>query len=370
MEISTPPSIIERFQNVVIQMATQSGTGTGFYLKEFHLIVTNFHVVKDSPEVTIAGKNFDKRVSRVWYTDPKHDLAFIEPPADVELPEITLGDYQQIKDGDPVIAIGHPYGLNYSATQGVVSKVDRIRDGIKFIQIDAAINPGNSGGPLVNAKGEIIGVNSFIIRGGDNLGFALPATYLLTALTLYKPYMGKPSTRCPSCDFLVLAGNIDAEKYCPSCGTEVKLPILPEKEAEATGVAKTIEEILKELGKDIKLARNGNNSWEVKEGSARIRINYNNDNFFVSADAFLCQLPQDVGKIKPLYQYLLKENYQITGLVLSCIQQNIVLSSLIYDLDLNKESGTETFRRLFRKADEYDEFLKQEFGCMAMLEES
>jgi serine protease Do len=369
MDTSTSPSIIERFQYVVIQIATQSGTGTGFYLKEYNLIVTNFHVIKDSPEVTIAGKNFEKMVARVWYTDPKHDLAFIEPPAEADLPEIKMGDYSLIKDGDPIIAIGHPYGLNYSATQGVVSKVDRIRDGLKFIQIDAAINPGNSGGPLVNNKGEIIGVNSFIIRGGDNLGFALPVSYLLIALTLYRPHMGKASTRCPSCDYLVLANNIDAGKYCPSCGTEVTLPVLPEKETEAIGVAKTIEDILRELGKDIKLARNGSNSWEVKEGSAKIRINYNNENFFVTADAFLCQLPKDVGKIKPLYQYLLTENYQITGLVLSCIQQNIVLSSLIYDLDLNKESGTETFRRLFQKADEYDEFLKQEFGCAPMLEE-
>ena len=369
MDSNTSPSIIEQFQFVVIQISTQSGSGTGFYLKKFNLIVTNNHVVKDSPELTIAGKNFEKRLSKVWYTDPKHDLAFIEPPAGLDLPEVNIGDYSKIKDGDEVIAIGHPYGLNYSATKGVVSRVDRIRDGLKFIQIDAAINPGNSGGPLVNTNGEVIGVNSFIIRGGDNLGFALPSSYLNVALALYLPHYGNSSTRCPSCDFLVLAANIDSEKYCPSCGTEVNLPLQAEKEVQSIGVAKTIEEILTELGKDIKLARNGNNSWEVKEGSAKIRISYNNENFFVSADAFLCQLPQDVGKIKPLYQYLLTENYQITGLVLSCIQQNIVLSSLIYDLDLNKDNGTETFRRLFQKADQYDEFLKQEFGCIPMLEE-
>ena len=89
-----------------------------------------------------------------------------------------------------MVAIGHPYGLNYTATQGVISKVDRIREGLKFIQIDAAINPGNSGGPLVNSNGEVIGVNSFIIRGGDNLGFALPVNYLKEALKLYLPNKG------------------------------------------------------------------------------------------------------------------------------------------------------------------------------------
>ncbi len=124
-------------------------------------------------------------MSRVWYTDRKHDLAFLQAPPGVELPELPLGRYESLKDGDNVIAIGHPYGLNYTATQGVISKVDRIRDGLKFIQIDAAINPGNSGGPLVNEEGEVIGVNSFIIRGGDNLGFALPVNYLRTALQLY-----------------------------------------------------------------------------------------------------------------------------------------------------------------------------------------
>src|SRR6187551_2472194 len=132
---TTTQSIIENFQYVVIQIATQTGTGTGFYVKDYDLIVTNQHVVKDSPEVTIAGKHFEKSLSRVWYTDSKHDLAFLEPPDGIEFPEIRLGEYGRIKDGDPVIAIGHPYGLNYSATQGVVSRVNRIRDGLKFIQI-------------------------------------------------------------------------------------------------------------------------------------------------------------------------------------------------------------------------------------------
>src|SRR5689334_208826 len=228
--------VIENFQPAIIQIATQTATGTGFYVKEFDLVVTNEHVVGDSAEVTIAGKLFQKTLSRVWYTDRKHDLAFLETPKEVILPEVKLGSYDAMKDGDPIIAIGHPYGLNYTATQGVISKVDRIRDGLKFIQIDAAINPGNSGGPLVNNRGQIIGVNSFIIQGGDNLGFALPVNYLRTALQLYMPNRGSAGTRCFSCDYLVTPANIDSGKYCASCGTEVKLPEMPEKEVEAVGV--------------------------------------------------------------------------------------------------------------------------------------
>lgn len=346
MEMQT---IIENYQPAIIQIATQGGTGTGFYVKEYDLIITNNHVVDTNAEVTIAGKAFDKTLSRVWYTDRKHDLAFLEAPKGISFPEVKLGRYESMKDGDDVVAIGHPYGLNYTATQGVISKVDRIREGLKYIQIDAAINPGNSGGPLVNEQGEIIGVNSFIIRGGDNLGFALPVNYLREALQLYIPNKGQPSTRCFSCDYLVLPSNIDSLKYCPSCGTEVILPQLPEKEVEPVGTAKLIEEILRDLGKDVKLAREGVNNWSVKEGSAKIRIVYNPENYFVAGDAYLCQLPSDAIKIKPLYQFLLQENYSLNGLVLSCVKQNIVLSRIMYDQDITKESGAASFQQLFKK---------------------
>ncbi|HEY8895019.1 MAG TPA: trypsin-like peptidase domain-containing protein [Niastella sp.] len=361
--------IIGQLHPAIIQIATQTGTGTGFYLKEFDVIVTNDHVVQDNAEVTIAGKTFEKTLSRVWYTDRKHDLAFLQAPASAELPEVRLGQYEALKDGDEVIAIGHPFGFNYSATQGVISKVDRIRDGLKFIQIDAAINPGNSGGPLVNANGEVIGVNSFKIQGGDNLGFALPVNYLRVALQLYAPHKGTTATRCQSCEYLVLPNNIEGGKYCPACGTEVKLPQMPEQEVAPTGVAKTIEDILKELGKDIKLSRDGVNRWEVREGSAKIKISYNAENYFVVGDAYLCQLPQDALKIKPLYQFLLQENYRLNGLVLSCQNQNIVLSCIIYDLDITKEGGVTTFDNLFKKADFYDDLLKNDYGCMDRIEE-
>lgn len=362
--------IIETYQPAIIQIASGGNTGTGFYLDSYNLIVTNEHVVGKAAEVTIGGKSFQKMLSAVWYIDKKHDLAFLQPPPGAPFPSLPLGKYEQMKDGDEVIAIGHPFGLNYTATQGVISKVDRIRQGLHFIQIDAAINPGNSGGPLVNIRGEVIGVNTFIIRGGDNLGFALPVSYLKSALDLYLPYKGTPAARCPNCNFLVMPSNIDSAKYCPSCGTEVKIPEPPVSEYSPGGTAKAIEDILKDLGKDIRLAREGTNKWEVKEGSAKIKITYNNETFFISGDAYLCQLPQDTQMIKKLYQFLLTENYSnVDGLTISCVNQNIVLSAVIYDLDLTRESGTKLFQTLFKKADEYDNVLIEQFGCMPRLEE-
>lgn len=362
--------IIENFQPAIIQIAANGSSGTGFYLAQYNIIVTNEHVVSKEAEVTIAGKSFNKRFSAVLYTDKKHDLAFIQPPPGAAFPEISLGKYEMLKDGDEVIAIGHPFGLNYTATQGVISKVDRVRQGLHFIQIDAAINPGNSGGPLVNQKGEIIGVNTFIIKGGDNLGFALPVSYLKTALDLYAPYNGSPATRCPNCNFLVLLSNIDSGKYCPSCGTEVKLPEISITAYSPTGTAKIIEEILEELGKDIRLARDGSNKWEVKEGSAKIRISYNTDSFFISGDAFLCHLPAESKQIKTLYKFLLAQNYDPPdGLVLSCVGQNIVLSGVIYDLDMTRKSAADMLSALFKKADELDNILISKYGCEPRLEE-
>ncbi|RYZ56049.1 MAG: trypsin-like serine protease [Sphingobacteriales bacterium] len=361
--------IIERYQSTVVQIATKSGTGTGFYLVDYDIIITNNHVVKDNRKVTVKGRTFDKRLAAVLFTDEKYDLAFVQPPVDMQgLPEMKLGDYATMKDGDTVIAIGHPYGLNYTATQGVISRVDRVQQGLKYIQIDAAINPGNSGGPLVNADGNVVGVNTFIIKGGDNLGFALPVSYLRDALDQYKPIRGEVALRCPSCSTLVTEQTLDSGKYCPNCGTEIDFPLKDEVEEEAvSGIAKTIEEILEHLGYSKDLARTGQNKWEVEEGSAKIRISYNPENYFIISDAFLCQLPRT--GIRELYMYLLRENFKLKGKFFSLHEGSVVLSSLIYDLDINLETGTRMFSDLFQKADHYDSILIGQFNCLPILEE-
>ncbi len=363
----TLSEIIESFKVSVIQIATQQGTGTGFYLNDYNLIITNQHVVKNNGDVTIKGKTFDKQFSKVVFSDEKYDIAFLMPPNEIQFPQIRLGDNKSLRDGDDILAIGHPYGLNYSSTQGVVSRVDRVQNGLNYIQIDAAINPGNSGGPLVNMNGEVVGVNTFIIRGGDNLGFALPANYLREALDQYAPLRGISVVRCHSCSTLVHHGNIDGE-YCPNCGTKIELITYKEKKAEATGIAKTIEDILEKLGKDKELSRVSTNNWEVKEGSAIIKISYNPDSYFIVGDAFLCQLPkQNIGAV---YAFLLRENYGMKSMLFSVSQQDIVLSSLTYDLDMTVESGERMLRELMVKADHYDNLLLEQYGCTPKLEES
>ena len=353
--------IIDVYQPIIIQIATPQGTGTGFYLKEHNLIITNDHVVRGNFEVAISGKKFTKTMTPVFFNDPKYDLAFIGVPDGIEMPQVPLDIDHPIKDGDQVIAIGHPFGLNYTATEGIVSKSSRMQHGINYIQIDAAINPGNSGGPLVNLDGEIIGVNTFIIAGGDNLGFALPINYLIESLNDYKQYTGQVAVRCVSCSNIITAENIDGE-YCPFCGSKVELPALKkEEDYKPTGAALTIENILTNLGKDVKLARRGPYSWEIEEGSAHITINYN-ENGFIVGDCYICSLPKL--NIGPIYEYLLRENYTLEDVMFSINNQDVVLSTFIYDQYLTYETGLQNFKDLFSKADFYDDYLIKNFGAI------
>jgi serine protease Do len=195
--------LYENFRNALIQIATPWGSGTGFYLHEYNLIVTNRHVTSGAKEVVISGVNFPKTISGLLFSDPVYDLAFIKVPEHVSLSKISLGQIEEVNEGDDIIAMGHPYGLKFTATKGIISKAKRTWNGHDFIQIDAAINPGNSGGPLIDKKHKIIGVNTFILADGVNLGFALPVNCLEQSLKDYMPLFGQFAYRCSTCENIV-----------------------------------------------------------------------------------------------------------------------------------------------------------------------
>ena len=157
------------------------GLGSGVIFDKRGLVLTNFHVVKGADEITV--KLSDKREYRgqILGTDPKTDLAVIRFQPDHELTVATLGNSEALKVGEWAIAIGNPFGLDQTVTVGVISATGRSDVGVatyeNFIQTDASINPGNSGGPLLNLKGEVIGINTAIFSqsgGSIGIGFAIP----------------------------------------------------------------------------------------------------------------------------------------------------------------------------------------------------
>lgn len=355
--------IIEKYKDIVVQISTPYGSGSGFYLAKENLIITNRHVVEGCHEVVINSASLKKTLTSVLYMDPAHDVAFLELPKEHDMGSIEVHE-EEVVAGESILAIGHPLGLKFTATQGIVSKAQRKFNNIDYIQVDAAINPGNSGGPLINQEGNIVGVNTFIYRDSDGLGFALPSKTLLEIIAEYKSKERTEfSLKCSSCGNIVTKSE-SPDNYCSHCGAKLPENDMHPKEYIPAGSSKLLEGILTSINKDVRLARIGTTSWEIEEGSAKIRINADQNTRFIYADAFLCRLPKE--NINNLYEFLLKENYDLEGLVFSVSQQNIILSSVVHEEDLSEETGIELYGELFKKADHYDNILVDEYKALAL----
>ncbi|MBZ8180822.1 HhoA/HhoB/HtrA family serine endopeptidase [Oscillatoria salina] len=181
----------------------ERGTGSGFILDSEGNILTNAHVVEGADTVEVVLKDGRTFAGNVIGTDPVTDVAVVKIEAE-DLPTVSLGNSERLEPGEWAIAIGNPLGLDNTVTTGIISATGRSSSQVgvpdkrvEFIQTDAAINPGNSGGPLLNARGEVIGMNTAIIGGAQGLGFAIPinaaqdiAGQLIATGKVEHPYLG------------------------------------------------------------------------------------------------------------------------------------------------------------------------------------
>ena len=181
----------------------QRGTGSGFIVSANGQILTNAHVVDGADRVTVTLKDGRTFEGKVIGADPVTDVAVVKIGAD-NLPTVPLGNSERLQPGEWAIAIGNPLGLDNTVTTGIISAIGRSssqvgvpNERVNFIQTDAAINPGNSGGPLLNARGEVIGINTAIIQNAQGIGFAIPidraqqiAQQLIANGKVEHPYLG------------------------------------------------------------------------------------------------------------------------------------------------------------------------------------
>lgn len=217
-----------QFSNVP-QERVVTGQGSGFIIDNQGIVLTNAHVVSGADKVTVRlkdGRNFEGTVRG---TDSITDLAVVKiNPQGQSLPVASLGDSDSVKVGDWAIAVGNPVGLDNTVTLGIISTLNRpssqvgiLDKRIDFLQTDAAINPGNSGGPLLNARGQVIGINTAIRADAMGIGFAIPinrAKELQTTLAQGKqvphpfigiqmvnvtPEMARESNRDPNTTFMI-----------------------------------------------------------------------------------------------------------------------------------------------------------------------
>jgi hypothetical protein len=211
----TPAEIAARSTPSVVSVRTDQSLGTGFVVGNDGLVATNLHVVAGNSKITITlADHREFEVVEIWNGDRQRDLVVMRIEAQ-KLPVLSLGDSSAIHPGDTVVAIGHPLGLEDTVSNGLVSAIRKVDDDLTVLQISAPIAPGSSGGPIFNDKGEVIGVATAIMLGGQNINFGVPITYL------------KELLKRPSKVSLEAFATATAEEEAPMPGVKRHVPILP-----------------------------------------------------------------------------------------------------------------------------------------------
>ncbi len=256
--------------------------GSGVLISEDGYILTNNHVIKDANIIKVRLYRSKEDIeATVVGKDPKIDIALLKINRN-NLPFAKLGDSDKMEVGDWVIAIGNPFGLSHTVTKGIVSAKGRVIGSgpyDDFIQIDAPINFGNSGGPLFNLKGEVVGINTAIIAGGQNIGFSIPINMVKTILPQLKKGMVERAY------------------------LGVKFQEVTKEIAESFGIDKPIGALITEVMKNSPAEKAG-----IKDGDIIIEINGKVvDDYVVLPKMIASHLPGDTIKIK-----LIREKKELT----------------------------------------------------------
>ena len=176
--MQSPADITARSTPAIVTVRTDEGLGTGFVVRKDGWVATNFHVVRGATAVTVVfSDHHEFPVVEIVNVNRMHDLVILRIDAR-DLPVLPLGDSDQVRPGDSVLAIGHPLGLEDTVSNGLISAVREVHAGLQVLQISAPIAPGSSGGPLFNDRGEVIGVATAVSTSGQNLNFGMPSKYV------------------------------------------------------------------------------------------------------------------------------------------------------------------------------------------------
>ncbi len=174
------------------EVAEAQGVGTGFVYDASGYLLTNNHVIEDAHDVVVTFADERELEARVVGADKPTDVAVLKVD-EAGLPALALGDSTALRVGDWVVAIGNPFGLEYTVSAGILSAKGRTRDDVQgldpsgyfnFLQTDASINPGNSGGPLINLAGQVVGINAAVRANANGIGFAIPMDMVVKLLPM------------------------------------------------------------------------------------------------------------------------------------------------------------------------------------------
>lgn len=348
---------IEDMSPAVVQIRTAKGTGSGFYVKDKGVIVTNYHVIAGSKKVAIKTQSHRDLTAHAVLVNPMNDLAFLRPSEEIDVPQVVFHREGAIKLRDRVAILGFPLSMPFTVTEGVISSMKQIVDGRSYLQTDSAVNPGNSGGPMVNMAGEIIGVTASKIMDAENVGFAIPAGIVLSELESIDPAQAAAmAVKCPTCNQPVTAET----EYCANCGSKLNIKnLFPEE--KLSPFAEFIEKAIQALGIDPVIARNGPNFWEFYRGSALVRYFVYRTNYFCATSP-ICRLPKT--ELDRIYRLLLSDPVPPYTFGIS---ENTIYISYRTAIEEIKGDNMEAVRKnlagLAQRADELDNILMEKYGC-------
>ncbi len=327
--MSVDESFWGQIKRSVVGVRVLLGDGTGWIALDNELVVTNFHVVGYEPKARLRGVDQREVEAKVIYASTRHDIALLMPETPLGAPPLPLGRSHEVEQGQSVAAIGHPFGLSFSVTRGILSATHREFDGVPHLQTDAALNPGNSGGPLVDDGGRVIGVNTFL-RAGQNLGFAVPIHlfgHVLSRLNVAPEEALKldPIYRCLGCE---AAFNPRTER-CVRCGRAVPNAERAHSDhlVEQDEAAVIVSRVLEHLGYVSNQLRVAEDVWKIPlpigDG---ILVMINDAGTVVNFAVRLAQLPRTGHE--GLYRFLLSYNDRTSGVCRASIESDIVYVSM------------------------------------------
>lgn len=352
---------LEKIKQSIFKINTSEWTWSWFYLKDYKIVVTNYHVIAWSHYVSLENYENNRQVAKVILVHPEKDIAFLLPEEDINLEKtIDIIENIEIKEKDKVSVLGYPFGMWFTVTEGIISSPKQKVWGRDLIQTDAPINPGNSGGPLVNDKWQLIWINTSKFTNADNTGFAVSSKDLIEELENVKKIdKAKLTLVCHSC------WNFITEKtdYCPSCWAKVDKNIFIEKKLEK--LSEFVEKSLAKLDINPIITRAGFERWLFNYGSPEIRI-FIYDNNYLYITSQLNVLP--VKDLLPLYEYLLSENISPYKFWVNenCIyfSYRIAISDIFKNENKEKEEEfSNNIKNFVLKADELDDMFVEKFGC-------
>jgi serine protease Do len=343
-------------ENNIYKVITATGTGTGFYLHDREVLVTNYHVVQGCKEVALEDQNKHRYFAKVVFVNPDIDIAFLKSDVPNDMPKkININRTLEITNTEKLYIHGFPFGLPYTVTEGIVSSSKQLIDQRYYLQTDAAVNPGNSGGPMLNASGDLLAVTTSKFQNADNVGFGILYSDLIDELDSFEINEDVYHVRCNSCKTLIS----EETEFCPNCGSNINKDVF--EVFELSHFAKFIEDALTDLDMNPVLARAGRDFWVFHQGSALIRIFVYNDNYlFVTSP--LNMLPQK--DLEKLFTLILGR--KVLPYFLGVSENHIYLSYRIHLSDIFSSKSDEikkNITNLALKADQLDNYFRDKFAC-------